>query len=227
MVNASVTFGPALTLLLCCCCGLTVAQLANDLLEFKTLVPRRRIEGIAAKYYIFDLEFRDAANYLRSKDFIDTLKEMQKAEEVAELIHYLESYSEGEDLTPVLNEFRKLRNYRVSKLGPEDLRLNGELTSFLDEVIPALSRSKIHDLIERKMRQSRPFRKFYRALKNNQFKNLLISARFSPQLRPSIRKLSNNEIDANTILEAIFELLSWGPNPTTRPRTSQPKTSIN
>ncbi|XP_034477204.1 uncharacterized protein LOC117783769 [Drosophila innubila] len=216
MVSTSVIFG--FTLILCCCCVLTVADLAKDLLEFKKLLPRRRIDLIAAKYYIFDEEFQHAVQFVRSNEFSEILKQMQKSPRASNLIDYLKKSTEGQDLTPVMRELQRiLHNYEIKQVSPGDIR-NRELSSFLYEVTQVLPRQQMHNLAARKLRESKPFAKFYKALKDKEFKHLVTAARHSQDLRRSIYKLSMNDVDVDEIIQMVFELLSWGPNPTSARR---------
>lgn len=178
MVNASVTLGLALTL--CCCCGITIADLAKDLQEFNSLFPRLRIDYIAAKYYIFDEEFQSAVHFVRSNEFFNILHQMRKSPKASELINYLKKSTEGNDLTPVIKDlYELLHNYKISQMVPVDMMRNHELTSFLHEVTQVLPKRQINNFVARKIRVSKPFQKFYDALMDKEFKNLVTEARVS------------------------------------------------
>lgn len=169
-------FGLVLSALGC----LALADLRADLRDFMALVPRRRIGYIAARYYIFDPRFRQAVDFVRSAEFAQTWRQMRMAPDFADLIDYVTEYGSGYDVTSVVDKLpNRLRALQLSRVVPVELMLRRDLTTFLREAVQTLPRAQFSSLMTRKVREGGDFAKLYRALRDNEFRQLVESARVS------------------------------------------------
>lgn len=176
MANGWLLFG----LVLCAFCCLAAADLRADLRDFMALVPRRRIGYIAARYYIFDPKFRQAVEFVRSDEFGKTWREMRMAPDFADLIDYVTEYGSGYDVTSVVDKLpNRLRGLQLSRLVPVELMLRRDLSTFLHEAVQSLPRAQFYSLMARKVREGGDFAKFYKALQNKEFRELVSAARVS------------------------------------------------
>ncbi|EDW01088.1 GH20644 [Drosophila grimshawi] len=209
MTNHSVLIGLLLLSTLCC---LVAADLRADLRDFMALVPRRRINHIAARYYVFDPRFRQAVDFVRSDDFAKTWQQMRKAPDFADLIDYVTEYGSGYDVSSVIDKLpNRLHAYQLSRVVPVDLMLRRDLTTFLHEALQTLPRAQVYSLMARKVREGRDFAKLYKALKDKEFKELVHTARHSQEMQQPLSKLSQKNIDVDEFIQIVFELISWGP----------------
>ncbi|KAH8413742.1 hypothetical protein KR222_005937 [Zaprionus bogoriensis] len=202
----------ALIFICCYCCSFARADLRSDLREFLALVPRRRIGHIAARYYIFDPRFRQAVEYVRSDEFARTWQQMRKAPDFADLIDYVTEYGSGYDVTSVVDKLpNRLRSFQLSRLVPVEMMLRRDLSTFLREAVQSLPRAQISSLMARKVREGGDFAKFYKALRDKEFRELVDTARRAQDLQPSLGELSRKHINVDEIIQIVFELISWGP----------------
>lgn len=167
-------------LVFCCFFSQIVADLRADLRDFLALVPRRRISHIAARYYIFDPRFRQAVEFVRSDEFAKTWQQMRKAPDFADLIDYVTEYGSGYDVTSVVDKLpNRLRSFQLSRVVPVEMMLRRDLSTFLREALQSLPRAQISSLMARKVREGGDFAKFYTALRDKEFRELVDAARVS------------------------------------------------
>ncbi|XP_039482904.1 uncharacterized protein LOC120446143 [Drosophila santomea] len=196
------------------CWSTAFGGLREDLKDFVALVPRRRIGFIAARYYIFDPKFRQAVEFVRSDDFITTWQQVRAAPDFVNIINYVTEYGSGYDITTLVDSLpTRLRAYQLSRTVPVELMLRRDLTTFLWDILQSLPRTRIYSLMAQKSRQSPEFAKLYKALRDKEFKELVQRARHSRQLQGPIKKLSQKSINVDELLQILFEVISWGPQP--------------
>ncbi|XP_022222105.2 protein G12 [Drosophila obscura] len=193
-------------------CAPTFADLRADLRDFVAIAPRRRIGYIAARYYIFDPRFRQAVGFLRSDEFLKTWQEVRAAPDVAALIDYLNEYGSGYEVTSLVDNLpQRLRNFQLSRTVPVEMMLHRDLTTFLREAVQTLPRAKVYALMSQKVRQGGDFAKFYKALRDKQFKTLVDRARNSSDLLAPLKRLKAENINVDEIIQILFEIINWGP----------------
>ncbi|XP_052840570.1 uncharacterized protein LOC128255101 isoform X2 [Drosophila gunungcola] len=194
------------------CWSSVSGDLRADLRDFVALVPRRRISFIAARYYIFDPKFRQAVEFIRSDEFLTTWQQVRAAPDFVNIINYLSDYGSGYDITTLVDSLpTRLRAYQLSRTVPVELMLRRDLTTFLWDVLHSLPRTRIYSLISQKNRQSSEFAKLYKALRDKEFKELVQRARVIYDLRAPLKKLNQNNINVDELLQILFEVISWGP----------------
>ncbi|ALC41680.1 CG15712 [Drosophila busckii] len=192
--------------------SLVAADLRADLREFMALVPRRRINYIAARYYIFDPRFRQSVEFIRSADFAQTWQQLRQAPDFADLIDYVTESGSGYDVTSIVDKLpNRLRSYHISRVVPVELMLRRDLSTFLREALQTLPRAQIYSLMSRKLREGKQFAKLYKALRQPEFSELVQTARHSKELQAPLLKLSKKHINVDEIIQIVFELISWGP----------------
>ncbi|BFG05721.1 protein G12 [Drosophila madeirensis] len=193
-------------------CAPTFADLREDLRDFVAIAPRRRIGYIAARYYIFDPRFRQAVGFVRSDEFLKTWQQVRAAPDVAALIDYLNEYGSGYDVTSLVDNLpQRLRAFQLSRTVPVEMMLHRDLTTFLREAVQTLPRAKVYALMSQKVRQGGDFAKFYKALRDKQFKILVDRARNSSDLQAQLKRLNEKNINIDEILQILFEIINWGP----------------
>ncbi|EDW74010.2 uncharacterized protein Dwil_GK21600 [Drosophila willistoni] len=212
-----IIFGRCLTmnyliLILSCFLALSLADLRSDLRDFLSLVPKRRLNYVVARYYIFDPKFRQSIEYVRSEEFLQTWQQIRQSPDFMQIVEYVTEHGSGYDITRLIDRIpQRLRAYQLSRLVPVDMVLNRDLTTFLSELMQTLPRAQIYSLISRKVRENGDFAKLYKALRQPEFRQLVDKAKNSPDLREPLNRLRRKNINVDEIIQLVFELLSWGP----------------
>ncbi|KAH8269404.1 hypothetical protein KR018_002500 [Drosophila ironensis] len=188
------------------------ADLKTDLRDFVPLVPRRRIAFLAARYYIFDPKFRKSVEFIRSEEFINTWQQVRATPDFGNIINYLSEYGSGYDITSLVDSLPTfLRKFQLSRTVSTELMLRRDLTTFLRDVLQSLPRTRIYSLMAQKVRQGQEFATLYKAVRNNEFYELVQRARHSRQLQAPLWKFKQNFINVDELIQVLFELISWGP----------------
>ncbi|XP_075167876.1 protein G12-like [Haematobia irritans] len=198
------------------CIANSQADLASDFREFVALVPRDRIGYIAARHFIVDNQFRIALKYLRSSRFSQTWRRIRNTREFLDLVGYLQTHGVSvealKDVTGVIDKLpNQLREFRIPSQVPVTMMMQRNLESFMREVMQALPRARFSGLMARKVREGGDFARLYHVVQQQEFRQLVARVQGSPNLAVFWTELKRNYIDVNSLVEMVYEIISWGP----------------
>uniref|UniRef100_B4MPH0 GK21601 n=1 Tax=Drosophila willistoni TaxID=7260 RepID=B4MPH0_DROWI len=83
--------------------------------------------------------------------------------------------------------------------------------SFVEELLTHLPRQEYVNLIKDKCEKSAIFAKFYQALRSSEFIPMIEQAMVTQNVKNLISTLNSNFIDAHSLKNIAFEVISWGP----------------
>ncbi|KAH8399073.1 hypothetical protein KR215_001652, partial [Drosophila sulfurigaster] len=171
------------TLCFCSLLSLTAANLIDDLREFKALIPINTIKTLGIGQYVFDIKFRTAINYIRSRDFMRTLADISEKLSDSEIGNYLKAQSSGHDLLGAFYRIIKnMRQFRMPSKLLDNIQAPRSLESFLVRVKAILPRARFYNFAVQKVRSSPEFATFYKGIKAPEFKRLVLATRVSQSL---------------------------------------------
>ncbi|XP_013104927.1 uncharacterized protein LOC106085286 [Stomoxys calcitrans] len=198
------------------CVGVAEADLKSDLREFVDLAPRNRIGYIAARRYIVDYQYRAALKYLQSSRFARTWLGIRNSTEFHDLLGFLQAHGVSlealQDVTGVIDKLpNQLREFHIPSKVPVSVMMQRNLESFMREVIQVLPRARYSGLMARKVKENGDFARLYRAVRQQEFKQMLTKAQTSPNLMAHWLEMRANYVEVNSLVQVAYEVISWGP----------------
>ncbi|XP_023037917.1 uncharacterized protein LOC6640142 [Drosophila willistoni] len=184
-------------------------ELIRDFRDFINLIPQVTIDTVVAKHMFIDSDFRKAVLFLRSSSFKQFQRRAEQTPEVINIMNYLH-------LNDTTLPRRVRRSYDndivILVLMPSEPQRNlHTFISFVEELLTHLPRQEYVNLIKDKCEKSAIFAKFYQALRSSEFIPMIEQAMVTQNVKNLISTLNSNFIDAHSLKNIAFEVISWGP----------------
>ena len=153
------------------------ANLHDDFREIGDLIPKTKVGLIITKHLLFDGEVKKFKKFLKTPEFSKTWDTLIHNNEFRDAIQYAQD--SGCDVIGGLNA---LANYLNLSQYPNMFRSDQDIIprtvmSLFDEIVGALPRDKIGNLMKNKMQTSSEFKRFHDRLASDEFHNLVMAVR--------------------------------------------------
>lgn len=181
-------------------------SLRNQLMDFKTLIPRSKLGYIVNKHYSRDSQFRHVMQYINTPEFDKVVQMVQHSSAYQQIIKYLQDAGVNtssfenisENIEALLSQFpdsaeagTKEHNEQMYEETPFyfDDESSEEVSSyyfpgvsarsvqtFSNEIANSIPRKAFREMVEEKMEVNEEFAKFYSAVTSKDFRRVIVNA---------------------------------------------------
>ncbi|XP_066592047.1 uncharacterized protein [Prorops nasuta] len=142
------------------------SSLEEDLEDIIKICPTHDIRSIMDSYFKYEPQIRDTVAFIEDHKRI-IFRELRDMDEVKESMEFLRSL--GLDVDGWKEKIQISWKSMPSYVRREPIMADGGFTVMVSKILETLPKEELHELLCKKMRQSRSFRKFMQALKSNDF----------------------------------------------------------
>ncbi|XP_074101131.1 uncharacterized protein LOC141528800 [Cotesia typhae] len=174
--------------------------LQDDLDEFMALVPKMKVMSIFLDYMRNDAEVKAVMAYIKSEDFHQLVRTIEKMDHVRMLYEYLDE--SGLDIYNVINGIHgfigmgPFEPFKMMKL----TRRTGGMSGLIIDIVAVLPKEKFRDLYYEKLKTSEEFKKLIDRLQADEFQIKMDHLFANEEFQLILHDMSANGINFETIL---------------------------
>ncbi|XP_044587711.1 uncharacterized protein LOC123267223 [Cotesia glomerata] len=209
----------------------TTRALQDDLDEFMALIPKMKVATIFLDYMRNDAEVQAAMAYIKSEDFHQLVRAIEKMDHVKALYKYLAD--SGLNIYQLINGihgFIGMDPYEPFIM-MKSTRRTGGMAGLIADIMAVLPKEKFKALYYEKLETSEEFKKLIERLKAPEFQQGIDLIFTNEEIQFIFQKMNAAGVDVKAILSVLSTLLGYEfpvvPSPSVLPSVKEGRTLHN